>query len=350
MPAVDILLPVRNGAQYISSAIESILHQSWRDWRLIILDHGSTDGTQDICEAFSKIDKRLSLHSFPEASGLSGLLNSGLDLCDAAYVMRQDADDISLPNRISLSMDAFAAHPDVVVVGGAAELIDGDGRRIGDRSMPCKVDAIQAAALFGNPIIHPTVIFNLKQFQNARARYGTCFLEAPNYGSITVEGLAEDYLLFGQFAILGQCINLDSKLIQYRIHSNSESESKAYAQREIALTISRFLCDSWANISGCRAFDTAPFCRFGELLGVSGRLEYRDEYLLLDEMLTSSVNDCAELRRILAFCRVLSDRRTLALFSAYAVFAFHFGINSDERHAVRKWITDRNHKRHWVSD
>lgn len=344
MPAVDILLPVRNGKPYISDSIKSILHQSWRDWRLIVLDHGSNDGTQEICEDFSKNDSRVIVRSFPDANGLSDLLNRGLKLCDAAYVMRQDADDISLPNRIVQSVEAFSANPDVTIIGGAAELIDGSGRSIGDRSMPCDVADIQAATLFGNPIIHPTLMFDLNKFIGVGAEYGTSFLAAPNHGEIKINGLAEDYLLFGQFAILGKCINLNTKLIKYRIHSNSESESKVYAQRECALRISRYLCECWANLSDCRSFDTAPFCNFGELFHITDKTQFYEEYDLLEKLLYSSVKDCVALRRNLAFSKVLADRRSIPMMFAYMKFAFQFGVVAGERHAIRKWIINRELK------
>lgn len=90
MAAIDVLLPVKNGAKYLGEAIKSILSQTFSDWRLIILDHGSVDGSAEIAWKFSEIDNRVEVVSFPQADGLSGLLNAGLERCDCQYVMRQD--------------------------------------------------------------------------------------------------------------------------------------------------------------------------------------------------------------------------------------------------------------------
>src|SRR6476469_10020336 len=107
MATFDVLLPVKDGIACLAAALDSIVAQTFRDCRLIARD------------------PRIELHPFPEARGLSGLLNAGLDLCDCKYVLRQDADDVSLPNRMEELARAFEADPALVVAGSLGDVIDG---------------------------------------------------------------------------------------------------------------------------------------------------------------------------------------------------------------------------------
>ena len=102
MATFDVLLPVKDGMAFLAEALDSIVAQTWRDWRLIVLDHGSTDGSAELAAGYAMRDPRIIVRAFPNARGLSGLLNCGLELCDCKYVLRQDADDVSLPERMAV--------------------------------------------------------------------------------------------------------------------------------------------------------------------------------------------------------------------------------------------------------
>jgi glycosyltransferase involved in cell wall biosynthesis len=117
MATFDVLLPVKNGMAYFAEALDSICNQTFQDWRLLVLDHGSTDGSFELATSYAARDPRVVVKSFPEAKGLSGLLNCGLDICDAQYVLRQDADDLSLPNRMEVIAKTFAADEQLVLIG-----------------------------------------------------------------------------------------------------------------------------------------------------------------------------------------------------------------------------------------
>ena len=118
MAAIDILMPVRNGIRFLGESIESILAQTYPDWRLLILDHGSTDGSTEMAMRYAGLDRRIHVLPMPGARDLGSLLNAGLDRCDARYVMRHDADDIALPNRMEVMNAFYAANPQYVAVGG----------------------------------------------------------------------------------------------------------------------------------------------------------------------------------------------------------------------------------------
>ena len=128
MPAIDVLMPVRNGVRFLGESIESITAQTYGDWRLLILDHGSTDGSTELAHRYAERDARIEVVPMRSAQHLGGLLNAGLERCDCHYVMRHDADDIALPNRMALMNDFYAENREYVVVGGEALMIDATGR------------------------------------------------------------------------------------------------------------------------------------------------------------------------------------------------------------------------------
>jgi glycosyltransferase involved in cell wall biosynthesis len=76
-PIVTVLLPVYNGERYLREAIESILTQTLESFELLIVDDGSTDGTEAICRSFT--DPRVRVHRYEENAGVIFALNTGID-------------------------------------------------------------------------------------------------------------------------------------------------------------------------------------------------------------------------------------------------------------------------------
>jgi glycosyltransferase involved in cell wall biosynthesis len=259
---IDVLLPVRNGLPFLGEAIESIRSQTFSDWRLLILDHGSSDGSVVLSQKYEERDARIKVFSFPKADGLAGLLNAGLEKCDCKYILRQDADDISVATRMSVVADHFRENPDLLAIGCDVFTIDEAGRRIGYVHLPTNPSAITAAGFFYNPMWHPTIAANFTAFSRYGGTYGKDILNSvPEVDSLSVKALAEDYFLFGQLALLGPCANLGVPLINYRRHGGSVSFLDPLMQIESALQVSRFLAKSFCAMKGLPEFDPAPFCK-----------------------------------------------------------------------------------------
>ena len=104
-PIVTVLLPVFNGDRYLRAAVKSILQQTFESFELLIVDDGSTDGTEAICRSFT--DPRIRVIRHEKNSGLVAALNSVIDLIATKYVARMDADDVALPDA---SPDADSWH------------------------------------------------------------------------------------------------------------------------------------------------------------------------------------------------------------------------------------------------
>jgi glycosyltransferase involved in cell wall biosynthesis len=339
MAAIDVLMPVKNGAPYLREAIESVRTQSFADWRLLVLDHGSTDGSLEISHEYQQRDHRIVVREHPDADGLSGLLNLGLAEADSHYVLRQDADDISMPTRFADLCDAFESDRELILVGTEATIIDSRGSAVGEMRRPSSPAAIAAAAFFYNPIVHPSCGMRLDYLAKHNVRYGIDIIRVlPASESIEVKSLAEDYFLFGQLAISAKCLNLKVPLLRYRRHAGSVSVDKYRDQLARSVEISRFLARSFSALRGTPVFDPGPFCSHGEAVFDAGAIDYAHAHSVMAASLTAGLGESAELTRELAFRGVLAKRYAVPMALSYAGFVAKHGARPDEMRVVRSWL------------
>lgn len=216
--SLSVVLPVRNGTPYIGEAVRSILTQTYRDFELVIVDDGSTDGTLDIITAFQKDDPRVRLERNP-GSGLVDGLNHGIAVSTAPLIARMDADDVALPSRLRRQVDFLNEHPEIAVVGSHVTYIDEFGKPAGDAGvLPQTPEDIARHLLKGCCLRHPTVVMRREAVEKAGG-YRRELLDA------------EDYDLWLRMAEQAALTNLPDVLLLYRVHSGQVSERKKWMQR-----------------------------------------------------------------------------------------------------------------------
>lgn len=340
MATIDVLLPVKNGIDFLAASLDSICAQTFKDWRLLVLDHGSTDGSLEMAEDYHRRDARIQVHSFPEAEGLAGLLNRGLDISDCQYVMRHDADDVCFVDRMETVLAAFKRQPECIAISGQSSVIDGTGAVTGNIRMPIGRHRVAAASFFRNPITHPAATMNFAEVQKLGVRYGVDFLNVlPADKRIQVNSLAEDYFLFGQLAILGKCTNVPSQLIQYRWHGSNVSATRFREQVEVSLAISRYLARSFSTLHGLPYFDPAPFCNHGGMLfDIAGQTDFRDEFEQMAYTLRRGFGASKELERELTFRKMATTRQDARLLWRYFRFQSRNAPETGEWNAIRSWL------------
>ena len=129
-PRVSIILPVFNGENYISQAIESVLAQSYRDFEFLILDNASIDSTEQICKSYALQDGRIQYRR--HASNLGASMNHilGFRMAAGEYITHIAHDDIWAPTRLEECVAMLDQHPEMVLVYPKTTVIDEDGKVI----------------------------------------------------------------------------------------------------------------------------------------------------------------------------------------------------------------------------
>ena len=211
-PVVSVVMPVRDGERFLRAAIDSVLAQTLADFELIIIDDGSNDSTPAILAEAARRDPRIVVVTKGRV-GIVAALNVGLAMARAPLVARFDADDIALPERLALQVEAMQREPARGLLGGFAETIDENGLSLGIRKPPVSHEALLAALGRDSPFIHSTIMFRT---DTVRALGGyRAALEA-----------AEDYDLWLRMAERTRIANLPATLVRYRVHRQSQTGRK----------------------------------------------------------------------------------------------------------------------------
>lgn len=104
-PMVSVIMPVYNARKYISTTIESVLHQTYTDFELILVDDGATDGSGEICDTYAKQDSRIvMIHQ--KNGGICKARNTGLNAAKGKYIAFCDHDDLYQPQYLERAIQA----------------------------------------------------------------------------------------------------------------------------------------------------------------------------------------------------------------------------------------------------
>jgi glycosyltransferase involved in cell wall biosynthesis len=231
LPRISVVMSVFNGRPFLSEAVESVLMQSFTDFEFIIIDDSSTDGSSAYLNQMAKSDSRIVLMQNQENLGLTASLNRGLAEARGEFIARQDADDVSLPERFSKQVAAFEADDDLALIGTGIVEIDEQGHRGVKSLQPSLQAVIQRKMLFENAFFHPSIMWRREVFNRACLKYDEDFF----YG--------QDYELFSRAVWRLKASNLREPLLHFRAHGGQVSKGRAEAQQKLADGV------AWRNFS-----------------------------------------------------------------------------------------------------
>jgi len=129
-PRVSIVVPIFNGEAFLETMVETVLHQSFEDFELILVDDGSTDGSADIVRRAAASSTRVIVVS-QENRGLAGARNRGIEESRGEYIAFLDQDDRWLRSKLQRQVDFLDAHPKAAMVSCYSALVDEEGRMLG---------------------------------------------------------------------------------------------------------------------------------------------------------------------------------------------------------------------------
>ena len=200
-PQISVLMPAYNAALYLAEAIESILNQTFGDFELIILDDGSTDGSEAVVKGFT--DSRIIYHKNEKNLGLANNLNVGLRMARGKYIARMDGDDISLPDRFQTQIDFLESHPDIDLCSCGLQMF---GKEDTIWIREADPEAVKITMMFYSPVLHATSVWRRESFEKHNLYYDQDAFPA------------EDYDLWSRAVFYCKLVNIPQVLYRYRIH------------------------------------------------------------------------------------------------------------------------------------
>ncbi len=220
MAKIDIIVPVYNTEKYIRQCIYSIQSQSFSDFRLILVDDGSTDNCSVICDELAQNDKRIEvIHQ--RNVGLSAARNAGLKISSNPYICFIDSDDM-------IHMD-YLKHMYELITKCDAELvvcdyhIFGDNEPMGelsgafgDQDIKVYTDISEYADSINDNAIKMVCVWN--KLYKAELLHNIYFPEGKVY--------EDDYVYYKILDRSKKTVFTDAKLYEYRIQSGSISHEK----------------------------------------------------------------------------------------------------------------------------
>ena len=224
MPLISVIIPVYNSAKYLRECLNSVFLQTLKDFEIILIDDGSTDGSEEVYNSFD--DKRLRIYR-QENRGVAFARNYAMSLASGEFIACLDSDDICRSDRLEIQYNFMVKHPSYSLVGSYCNVIDLEGKFIYlCNSLPINDSEIRRYMQHGNPIVTSSAFFRKDDAVNAGGFYGE------------IRTNSEDYPLWVKLAKLGKAHNIPESLVRYRVVPSSLSIGAAKPQiRQLFLNL-----------------------------------------------------------------------------------------------------------------
>ena len=212
MPKISVITTVFNCEKYIGKSVLSILNQTFRDFEYIIVNDGSSDGTTDILRELADKDNRIILKELDVNYERVKSLNMALEAASGEYIAIQDADDISLPERLKKQNDLLDKNPEIVLTGSNIEIINEKDEVISSPKRPSFNHEIQFSLIFRCTLANPSLMYRKQVLDEYNFKYEEDYLHA------------EDFRLITRMCQKGKIFNLEEPLVKYRKHDQNNSK------------------------------------------------------------------------------------------------------------------------------
>ncbi|MAT38416.1 MAG: hypothetical protein CL946_02295 [Ectothiorhodospiraceae bacterium] len=211
MPTVSVIMPAYNSERFIGAAIQSVLHQTYEDLEVIVVDDGSTDNTVAVAESIR--DERVRVYKLPHV-GCAANYNRCFSHAKGKYFAILDHDDLMLPERLERQIERLDGDSDLMMIGSCYDIIDEDDRVLDRKHMPQGPKLIRRYQAVFNAIQHPTITFR-RQLLDLIGMYHEEYYPAHD----------SEFIL--RAVQVGKCDNIPLSLTQWRRVKTSPTNAKA---------------------------------------------------------------------------------------------------------------------------
>ncbi len=215
---VSVVMSVYNDSKYLSSAIESILNQTYNNLEFIIVNDGSTDKSFEVIHKYAKLDSRIVLVSRAN-KGFTVSLNDGVKISRGNFIARMDGDDISHIDRFEKQVEYMMENENTDILATYTKVIDEDNDI--EYANKCEKNYnfdfddnnVEQILLARCAIAHPTVMFKADVIK--KLLYNESFFATEDY-EMWLRALYNGYKIH----------KLKKKLFTVRRHNMSKSVTK----------------------------------------------------------------------------------------------------------------------------
>ena len=202
-PIASFVMSTYNREKSLRGSIDSILNQTRKDFELIIVNDGSTDGTAQILDEYAKKDPRVVVLTNEKNMGLVAGLNKGIEAARGKYIVRMDDDDKSMPYRLERQVQAMEDNPHIAIMGAG----------FSSETTPMNTtppvltdpDEMELNMYFSSGLAHPTIIIRKSFLDDNNIKYDEKYLYAEDCGLYKkvlehggkISAMQEGVLIFG---------------------------------------------------------------------------------------------------------------------------------------------------------
>ena len=249
-PAVSVVIVTYNKADTVGPAIESVLHQSYRDHEILVVDDGSTDGTAEAVRRYGSQVRYL-----PKKNGGTGSArNLGIAEARGEYVALLDGDDLWLPRKLELQMAAFQREPQIIGAQCSAYLVDERLKVFDLRVCHPARDTLRDFLLFRN----------LPAFSSTIVARRAAFRQVGGFGTDLV--ILSDWDMACRLAQAGTIRSVPEPLVLYRHYPKNQSRDVGIHIESGARSLRRFFSEGNDLPPGLRAFEPRVWAHFYAML------------------------------------------------------------------------------------
>ena len=234
-PTVSVLIATYNSEKYIDEAIESVLQQTLRDFELIVVNDGSTDGTREQLRKYEEMPRITIIDQ--QNSGPAAARNRAFQASTGEFIAILDADDRNHPARLEIQSQRLRRDPQLGLVGAFARKITPSGKPLEILEVPTSYDEIAARIDQSSQFVHATVMIRRDIFK-ALGGYREDYPASEDYEFL--RRATHDY----------RAANIPKVLYDYRIHAESNT-FYALEQQKLYGLLTRHLAKTNRAVEQC---------------------------------------------------------------------------------------------------
>ena len=224
-PLVTLGVPVYNGERFLRQCIDSLLHQTFRDFRLVISDNASTDRTREIAESYVAADPRVAYRRHATNIGMYGNFDSLLRSAETKYVKLANADDYWSPDMLGDAVRQLESDPSIALCYPRMTMVDADGKTTEKYGHGLHLIEDAPATRFRRVLTEIGLVNQLM---------GVIRCEAVRRSLPLLEHTLADRILVAELSLYGKIFQLDEYQYFRRFHEKSSSFNRGSDAHQIA--------------------------------------------------------------------------------------------------------------------